>query len=246
MTMKRHGSIIAFVLYLVAVVSTLTVYITLHDGFTYSPSFWISLVAIILAETALWIYVRYWINQPDKVKRIIPGYLAMGIVILAYLTAVLCYSFFAGIADLALRWFMLLHVLTCAAAIIVGGAILLFLKYANADESDTRSQIVNLHTIESALKELLLKVQSRNEPQNEEMKSIITKLIEKVHYSDPVMPSDIQYLDQQLLYQIQLIHEEMISRAEGVQDPSPEDMLQRLQDIQHHLTLRNEQLLLTK
>src|SRR5690606_12698620 len=112
MTFNRYGTIIVFVLYLIGMASTLVIFITLFDSVYPSASFWISLVAIMLAETAMWRYIHYWLRNLDTVRRVLPGFLALGVVILAYLAAVLSYSLFTGIAELALLWYMRIHILT--------------------------------------------------------------------------------------------------------------------------------------
>lgn len=56
MKLNRYGTGITLVLYLVALVATWLVFMTLLDNGTSLGSFWISISAVLLAETALWLY----------------------------------------------------------------------------------------------------------------------------------------------------------------------------------------------
>lgn len=246
MTFNRYGTMIVFVLYLIGMASTLVVFISLFDSVVLSASFWISLAAVVLAETALWRYIHYWLRNVDTVKRVIPGYLALGVVILAYLAAVLSYSLFTGIADLALRWYILIHILTFIFAIVVGGLILLFTKFTKVHEQDTQSQMIELQVIESALKQLYSKIRSQDAPENKKIESIITDLIEDVRYSDPVAIHSISYINHQLLHSIQSLEEEVKWMLAVDKQLSIEMVVQRLQDFKQLLIQRNEQLLTSK
>lgn len=248
MTLNRYGTWIAFVLYLVGVVSTWVIFITLLDSIALSASFFISFAAVLLAETVLWCYVHYLLRNLHDVKRIIPGYVALGVVIVAYLGAVFVYAFFNGIADLALRWYILIHIITFVCTVIVGGLILLFLKSVKEHEQETESQIVHWHEIVSALQELYRKMVSLNVPQTKEMESIMMTLIEKVQYSDPVTPKSIVYIDHHLQYNIYLLDEEVsgIIAGAGDQEVAFETIIHRLDELKHQLAHRNEQLKILK
>jgi len=240
------GKIVLFGLYLVAVFSTLISFLALYTGFVMTISFWISLISVLLAETVLWRYADYWFGNVDTIKRMIPGYLALGTVIVAYFVAVLIFSFFTGFADLALRWFILLHVLTFAMAVILGGLLILFLRSAIDREEETSTGVINLHAIEIALKELHEKIRSVDSPYSHEIESVMTKLIDKVHYSDPVTPQSLTYMDQSLYHQIQSLIEQVTLMFSGDQELSFEVILQSLNEFSSTLARRNSQLLISK
>lgn len=240
------GKIVLLGLYLVAVFSTLISFLALYTGFVMTISFWFSLASVLLAETVLWRYADYWCGHVDTIKRMVPGYLALGIVIVAYFVAVLAFSFLTGFADMALRWFILLHVLTFAIAVMLGGLLLLFLRSAIAHEEETSTGVVNLHAIEMALKELHEKIRSVDSPHRSEMESVMIKLIDKVHYSDPVTPQSLSYMDQSLYQQIHSLIEQVTLMLSGDQELSFELILQGLNEFSGTLARRNSQLLISK
>ncbi|MDQ0087945.1 hypothetical protein J2T12_001351 [Paenibacillus anaericanus] len=246
MTINRYGTRITLVLYLVGLVSTWIVFMTLLDNSNSLGSFWISLSAVLLAETLLWLYASYLFPNLDRVKRNLPGYLGLGVVILSYLIVVFVYSFFTGFSDLALSGYILIHSITLACTIIASGLILLYLKSTMDHEEDTRSQLVNLHEIESALKEVQLMIKSMKDPQVKEMESIIAALIEKVHYSDPVIPRSILHMDHELINHIYLLEEKVTGMASGNQEHSFKMIVHHLHDLTRRLAHRNEQVLLAK
>jgi len=240
------GKIVLFGMYLVAVFSSLIAFLALYTSFVITISFWISLISVLLAETVLWRYADYWLGNVETIKRMVPGYLALGTVIVAYLVAVLTYSFFTGFADLALRWFILLHVLTFAMTVIIGGLLFLFLRSAIDHEEETNTAVVNLHAIEMALKELQDKIRSVDSPVSQEIESVMAKLIDKVHYSDPVTPHSLTYMDQSLYHQIHSLIDQVTLMFSGDQDLSFEGILQGLNEFSSMLARRNSQLLISK
>lgn len=246
MTPNRYGSITVFILYLVALLATASIFSTLFDSFSITASFWISLLMIILAETAIALYSNYLIQNLEQVKRVMPGFLAVGAVILIYFLVVVAFSLLTGIAGLALRWFILVHILALALTVIGIGLILLLTKSTQDHEQHSKNQIVNIHHIESALKELQRKIQLLNLSETDEIEVLIKKLIEKVHYSDPVTTKPIHDMDQQFLERIQSLEMEVSSVITGEQELSPERILQYIDDLNIRLKHRNELLILSK
>ncbi|KFN09136.1 Uncharacterised protein [Paenibacillus macerans] len=247
MRLRRYAaaSLIVLILYLVGLVSTISVFAIIRQGRMDSFSAWISLGALILAETVMWQYVTYWINHNERVKRNIPGFLALGTIAAAYLIAVFVYSFIAGIDGRFLSGLVLLHILTLTIAVLLGGAVLLFLNYTLKSDETTQSQLIHLYEIESGLKSLLMKIEAYGEAGTGDIKSFLTKLIEQVRFSDPVVPDTLAYLDQDLLFRIDMLKEEL-QQGEKEQRLAPESVLLRLQELKHLLDDRNARLLLSK
>lgn len=247
MRLQRYaaGSLIIFIMYLAGLISTISAFAIFWQGKFDSFSAWVSLGALILAETVMWQYVSYWINHNERVKKNIPGFLALGAVIAAYLIAVFVYSFFAGIADRFLSGLVLLHILTLTIAVLLGGTVLLFLNYALKSDDTTQAQLIHLYEIESGLKSLLMSIEAYGEAETGEIKAVLTKLIEQVRFSDPVVPDSLAYLDKDLLFRIDMLKEEL-QQGEQKQSFTPESVLLRLQELKHLLDDRNARLLLSK
>ncbi|MCM3698973.1 hypothetical protein [Paenibacillus macerans] len=247
MRLRRYtgASLIIFILYLVGLASTISAFAIIWQGRMDTFSAWISLGALILAETVMWKYVSYWINHHERVKKNIPGFVALGTVAAAYLIAVFVYSFFAGIADRFLSGLVLLHILTLTIAVLLGGTILLFLNYALKSDDTTQAQVIHLYELESGLKSLLMSIEAYGEAEAGEIKAVLTKLIEQVRFSDSVVPDALAYLDQDLLFRIDMLKEEL-GQAGKEQSLAAESVLLRLQELKQLLDDRNARLLLSK
>ncbi|MGZ7441169.1 hypothetical protein [Paenibacillus sp. TH7-28] len=247
MRLRRYtaASLIIFILYLVGLASTISAFAIIWQGRMDAFSAWISLGALILAETVIWQYVSYWINHYERVKKNIPGFVALGTVAAGYLIAVFVYSFFAGIADRFLSGLVLLHILTLTIAVLLGGTILLFLNYALKSDDTTQAQVIHLYELESGLKSLLMSIEAYGEAEAGEIKAVLTKLIEQVRFSDPVVPDALAYLDQDLLFRIDMLKEEL-GQGGKEQSLAAESVLLRLQELKQLLDDRNARLLLSK
>lgn len=246
MTPNRYGSVTIFILYVVALLATASIFSTLFDSFSITASFWISLFMIILAETGIALYSNYLIQHLEHVKRMLPGFVAVGVVLLIYFLVVVAFSLLTGIAGLALRWFVLVHILALAGTVIIIGLILLLTKSTQEHEQHSKNQIINLYHIETALKELQRKIQLLNLSEMKEIDVLIKALIEKVHYSDPVATRPIHDMDQQFLEQIQSLEMEVSSVMTGEQQISAERIRQYIDDLNVRLKHRNELLLQSK
>jgi len=247
MTRRPFGAVLLLFLYAVAVVSTIFVFMTVWGGFALSVSFWISLVAVLFAETAVWRYADHLIRNLERVKRMVPGYVALGAVIAAYWAAVVIFAFFTGIADLALPFFILIHILTLAAALVIGGLILLFIQSSSKHELDIQNQVLRFREMELSLKDLLAKIHSIDLPEKRVLEQEISELIDKLHYSDPVTTIPMVQLDWGLFDEMQVLREEVtILLSSGSQEAPPAKIVDRVREMKHRLVRRNEQLLAMK
>jgi len=245
MSFNRYASYILTFLYVVGITSTLIIFFLVMDFAVLSVSFWISLIAILLAETALWWYAVYMMQRLDSIRPVLPGYLAIGVVIAAYLAAVIFYSFFSGIADLALKWYVVIHLVTFVIAVFLIGLLLIFNRSHEDDDDETKAQIVKLHSIVMALQQLQHELKSHNGPLVEEIDQLVSALIEDVTYSDPITPKAIANHDHLLLKEVHQVNEELTLILPG-NSSSYQAILKRLQDFKLMLEQRNAQILLAK
>lgn len=246
MSFRRKGAAeITSLLYLIVIIATSFIYITIQGSHFISLAFWVSLAAMFLAETALWRYCLFMIRNMKDVKAFLPGYLSLGVVIAAYLFAVGIYSF-GGTYVLSVEWYIVVHILTLVAALIVAGLIILFIRSARNHEQDIQFHTVKLNEIEMALKEIHRKTKSLHLTQMEEIDSLIYRLIEKVRYSDPITPDSLLYLNQQLMNSINTLDIELTGVQSGDHDITYEMMVQYINDVHHRLVARNEQVLQAK
>lgn len=247
MTIIRYGKIVSLILYVVAVGSTIAVFLTAGGPSASSASFWVSLVTVLAAETALWRYADHLIRNPNRVRRMVPGYLALGTVITAYFILTVIYAFVAGIADLALPWLIVIHILTLAAVVFICGLALFFIRSSMNQEQKIQIQATSLHEIQLGLKQLQGKIGLIHCPGKEQLEDAIAELLENVQYSDPIALTAVAHHDQYLLDEIKVLHEQVTSIPDADnQEHLLATIVHRVRQLKQRLGQRNEQLLALK
>lgn len=246
MMQDRHGTRISLVIYIAFVAVTLACFFVLwgHEAFT--ASFWVSLLAVLLSETALWQYADYMILNLERVKRTVPAWLALGTVLAAYFVLTVVYSLFAALAKFVEPYYLLLHLITLA-AVVVGALLLLFTRSTENHESATRTHVSGLREIEFSLRQLQGQVAVLNGAGKQQLVNAIDEFIESVRFSDPVTPDSIAGQDLMLLEELRNLNEiaASMSRAGG-QDHELGPIFDQIQQLRQKWKLRNERLLALK
>jgi len=185
-------------IYLIVAAVTLTIFVILYGFMVNTASFWISLLTVLAAETALWLYVEYIARHLDQVKRMVPGYLLIGTVLIAYFILVVCYSVFTILTELILTIYITLHMITLATALVFVGIGLIFTKSTAKHEQDSHQQKVSLHDLQLRLKKVQNKVLTGGIPEGTQFESEIAEVLEILQYSDPVALPAIAQQDREL------------------------------------------------
>ncbi|MGV2886706.1 hypothetical protein [Paenibacillus taichungensis] len=246
MIIKRSNLFILDVIYLISILVASVVSFTVFNHAIVSFSFWMNLVASYVAITAIWIYIRHVMLHMDRFKQLVPGYTALGIVLVMYLICVMIYSLFTGLADQGIRWFVLLHTVTLAIALILCGIILIFIQSTRRNEAVEQTKLVNLHLIGNALQQLLHKMESHSVLTTEEERKTVQTLIELVKYSDPITPHSLEYNDRQILMDIEKMNSELSTRYEAGELVNSEHLASQLSGLKLRLEERNQHILLSK
>lgn len=246
MMVKRSNLLILDVVYLICMLVSSIVSFTLFNHALLSFSFWMNLVASYVAITAIWIYARFIMQNMDRFKRFVPGYTALGVVLGIYLICVMIYTLLTGSADHALRWFVLLHTLTIAIAIILCGIIMIYIQSARRHETDEHTKIANLQLIEKALQQLLHTMVQYSVLTVEEERKTVQSLIELVKYSDPITPDSLEKNDRQILLDIELMNSELANQYEAGELVNSERFASQLSQLKFRLKERNQQIMTSK
>ncbi|MDM5277013.1 hypothetical protein QUF95_06450 [Paenibacillus silvae] len=246
--MKRSNIFILDVIYLVCLVLTSLVSFTVFAGGLIWISFWINLVASYAAITALWLFVRYVMQNMERFRRFVPGYIAIGTVLVIYVGCVIFYGLFTGIADQGLRWFVLLHVVTAAVAFMLCAILLIYIRSASQHESLEQINVANLSSIEQALEQLLNTMQNPSNPtvDYDRNRKSVESMIELVKYSDPITPASMERTDRQILMDIELLNEELASQYGTREVMDSERLAMQISRLQSRLRERNQQILIHK
>lgn len=243
---KQSNVLILNVVYLICIFVSSIVSFAVFNHALLSFSFWMNLVASYVAITAIWIYARFIIQHMDRFKRFVPGYTALGVVLVIYLICVIIYSLFIGLADHGLRWFVLLHTVTLAIALILCGIILIYIQSVRRNEADERTKIENLHLIEKALQQLLNTMVQHPVLTVEEERKTVQSLIELVKYSDPITPDSLEKNDRQILMDIELMNSELANQYEAGELVNSERFASQLSQLRFRLKERNQQIMTSK
>ncbi|WP_339256012.1 hypothetical protein MKZ12_18280 [Paenibacillus sp. FSL R5-0713] len=246
MMVKRSNLLILDVIYLICMLVSTIVSFTLFNHALLSLSFWMNLVASYVAITAIRIYARFIMQNMDRFKRFVPGYTALGVVLVSYLICVMIYTLLSGSADHALRWFVLLHTVTIAIATILCGIIMIYIHSVRSHEADEHTKIENLHLIEKALQQLLHTMMQHPVLTVEEERQTVQSLIELVKYSDPITPDSLEKNDRQILMDIELMNSELANQYEAGELVNSERIASQLSQLRYRLKERNQQILISK
>lgn len=247
MTLDRYGIRIFLILYLVVAAVTLACFAVFRGHAASGVPFWVSLGAVLLAETALWLYASHIVRNLERVKRSVPAWLALGTVLGAYFVLTVVYSLLTALADYALPYYLLLHLITLAAAVVIGALLMLFTRSTEIREHETRTHISGLQEIEFSLRQLQDQAAMLNGPGKRQLEEAIAEFIESVRYSDPVTPDSIAGQDLMLLEELRNLNEIAASMGRtGGQDQELGPIIDQVRQLRRKWKLRNERLLALK
>nr|WP_154983608.1 hypothetical protein [Paenibacillus xylanexedens] len=246
MMVKRSNVFILDVIYLVCLILNSIISFTMFSNDILSFPFWINLAASYVAMTTLWIYARHVMQNMDRFKRFVPGYTAIGIVLIIYLGCVIFYALFVGFADYALRWFVLLHVITAALAFILCAILMIYIRSGSEHEANEQLNINDWKSIENAMYQLLNMMDRHPMLNVEKDRKSVEAIIELVKYSDPIAPAAVQYNDRQILIDIELLREELSTQYEAGEVVNSERVAMQLSRLMSRLKERNQQILSLK
>lgn len=243
----RFGTRIFLVIYIAFVAVTLACFFVLWGHEASTDSFWVSLMAVLVAETALWQYADYMIRNLERVKRSVPAWLALGTVLAAYFVLTIVYSLFTALAKYVQPYYLLLHLITLAAVVVIGALLMLFTRSTESSEQATRTHVSGLREIEFSLRQLQGQVATINGAGKQQLVKAIDEFIESVQYSDPVTPDSIAAQDLMLLEELRNLNEiaASMNRA-GNEDHELGPIFDQIQQLRQKWKLRNERLLALK
>lgn len=246
MFLKRGNALILSMIYIVGLSLVSIMSFTLFGKSILTVSFWISLVACYVGVTALWAYTLYVLQHWESVKRLIPGYASLGVVVVLYLICVLVYSFVTGIADVAFTWFIALHVSTLLLAIIISGVLVIYIRSTTSDQENIQAKIGTLRQVELALIQLQHNLEKPPGAANDSAKATLKEMIELLKYSDPLPPDSYVYNDHRILLDVETLNREWADSHVNDKAVDYDTMSAQLTELKRRLLERNQQTLIGK
>lgn len=245
----REAGLIARVLFIIyVIVVACTVFVTTWFAAVTTSWFnlFVALLAVLVAETAAWVYAHYGFANSESLRRSAPGYIGLGVVVFGYWAAVSVYLVLVVFVGVAL-WHVPLQLLTFAGAAVLAGIMMIFIKLVGQGESKERFQVSQWQTLQSALHDLERKLDGRQAPGVEETRKVLAALIEQVRYSDPVAPYEIMQQDQSMHNEIVLLQYEIVEVLDDeLETRSLLPVARKLREMAAQVASRNERILAMK
>ncbi|MFC9709792.1 hypothetical protein ACFTRD_16770 [Paenibacillus sp. NPDC056933] len=246
MFLKRGNTLILSLIYIVGLSLVSIMSFTLFGKSILTVSFWINLAACYVGVTALWAYTMYVLQHWESVKRLIPGYASLGVVVVVYLICVLTYSLVTGIADVALTWFIALHVSTLLLATIISGILVIYIRSANSNQENIQAKIGTLKQVELVLIQLQHNLEKTPSAAIDGAKATLEEMIEMVKYSDPLPPDSYVYNDHRILLDVEALNREWADSNANDKALDYDTISAQLTTLKCRLIERNQQILIQK
>lgn len=207
--MKRNRKYVSWFTGIYAAVVILTLGSVVMLGFADSVfRTVVSMIALLIAETAVYAYSLFWLRTAGTAKRT-PPVLLSGALIMAVYTAVVFFSTMVLDWMLALQpyWYAGEQLIVLILSAIALGAVGLYGWNAGVQEQRTAdaSRSLRLHLME--ITEIAATARTWSNPGAEELNQLLKDLEEQFKYSDPVSDPAMYETEAVISQQISLLHD---------------------------------------
>lgn len=234
-------------IYALAVILTLAVVFFIGLQFTGPVHLWISLAALLIAETAVYGLNLYHIGNRNRPDGIVSGYLAYMTIAGLYLLAAAIAIVISLIFPLSAARYGLIHVILLAAAGILAGFVAIFSRNASDQEQEMKEQVWWVQQMGIALLGIKQDLETWNHQEKERIKKGIEDLEEKVRYSDPVSQPEVASTEMYLLDQARSLASGVRGLANAPDAAAEAERIgAQIRDMANQIAVRNRQLLQAK
>lgn len=187
--------------------------LTLVSFFTFGSTeslmrFTVGLLAVCIAETAVYAYSLVWLRAAPEVSRTSPVLLSSAWVILVYVLTVLGSAVLLDwLLELHPLWYAAEQLIVLIAAAAVLGAVGLYGWNAAAGERQAAEASWHLRRHQQELKEIKELAGSWKHPESVLLLEMVDALEEKFRYSDPVSVPGLSATEDMIGQQISLLHD---------------------------------------
>ncbi|MCR8642945.1 hypothetical protein NV379_09760 [Paenibacillus sp. N1-5-1-14] len=231
-------------IYVCMLVLTIALLFLIGLPFSRPGHLWISLGALVLAETAVYSTALFGIATQKRGGSISIGLSAFVTVSTLYLIAVaVIVILFSLLFDISVLSYSLIHLIVIAiAGIAVGMASFAFHKSVQDDNATSQTQFVQsmLHVLRDSVRQL------QGKEEGKQLFRELEQLEEKVRFSDPVSHTTMLEVEHHLLGEMEKLAADI---REYMKQPIQEEIDsfdRRIRDLSIILTDRNEKLLQRK
>ncbi len=207
--MNKRKTTVGFITVIYAAVIIVTVLSFFGFGFSESLlRFVISLTAVLLAESVVYVYSIFWLRVTGRISQTPPVMISGAFITLIYMAAVLISAIvFDWLLELPPFWYAALQLLIVVVGAVSLAATGLYGWNAGAQEKKARDSTRGLRQHRQALAEIRMTARTWKHPECGQLIELIDTLEEKFKYSDPVSNSSLYATEDMLNQQISLLHD---------------------------------------
>lgn len=245
---RTYARIAAFI-YALAIAATIAV-VFLALPFAGPGYAWISLAALLIAESTVFGVVMYFISNRRTFLNQVPGYVAYGMTAAAYFAVTVAAVAICSVLSLSLLTYGIIHLLIIIGAAIMLGIVAFFVKYMERQDETVAAQAQFVKQLLLALLTAKQHIEGWNDERRHSLQTALLRLEDKARYSDPVSHPDLQAAENLLLVQARELQERLrsLSRPSGeTVDPGTiEEIGELIRRLEQQLEQRNQQLVQLK
>ncbi|MEW4368560.1 hypothetical protein [Paenibacillus kandeliae] len=249
--MSRHrGIAIIALLYGLSVIVTIVGFVLLGKVLIVDSRFWISLIALLLAETLFWSLAGWGSMRGQAFASTMPAFMAQ--IVVASLYGVL------AIGYMLVLWLLLhvsasfygwLHLATFVVAVGIIALVSWFMQSERYTDEQEREQKLGIADIRQGLGEAGLHIRNWQEPYRGEVHRLLSELEESVRFSDPVTHPDVWREEEQLTDEVRHLRDQMMNAPSGDEqqmNDQLDQLRQHFQSAHDILRQRNARLAVAK
>lgn len=243
--MQKRGTaaLWVWVIYGLLLAMTTGVFLLFRDAWLL-PQWWLSLGALGAVETVALIYTLILLARGGQAGRRVPGYAASGAVIALYGAAVFIHIMVFGLGlGLSAINYMLVHLITLIAAMILLIVTGLFTRHAAGSEGKTRAALQDWKQVQFSILKLKQNLDTWRHTSHEPLRLRLTKLEEELRFSDPISHPVVFDTERRMLEQISLLSDSVrLLPSKENSEQTMEHIYGLIEDVSHTLAQRNMEL----
>ncbi len=252
MDKQREYARIATFIYILTI--TLAVVLLIGLPFARPSHAWISLGALLLAETAIYGLILHYLSNNNNLNGLIPGYLAFSAIAGIYLIVVIVFIVIFSLAlDITTLSYGLLQFIALALAAIMASLAAIYFRHAEQQDDNSESLVQWVTEMRSTLLAIKQELEDWKHEERGALARGIEALDEKVRCSDPASHPSIALSEESLLYQVRQLGTEisgLVKAVETDEDVERSEKSERLgrqiREMTYLVTSRNQQLIQLK
>jgi len=241
----RNDVRIMTIVYALAVILTFAIWILLGLSFDQLDAKWISLLAMLIAETAIYeLGVRYVRSQEDAHMARYRSYMAVAVAYFVLVVAAIVVSF---IFPLALWAYGLMHMILLAVQLMTAGLIALRVEQAREQERQLSERMQWVRQMGLEMVQIARELEQWNHPARDRLNRELASLQEKVRFSDPVSRPELAEEEFTILQQLQSLAGDVRRLVQLTGNEGDVDQIRKqLEKLANAIDRRNQQLLRLK